>query len=254
MDSLAIIASLRPRLPSASKSAILPSATVLRTVSQSLPIESSHGWYGTLSESQGTALRDDSTIQVKAGAVAPVAAPVPTSSPSTPFSAVPTPPSFPQPGYTYSNYAQQYRSAYPYGAQQIPNASQGQPAVQSAYPPSFPTTSQSYAYNNWYQTYQPVAAGTASGTTSGRGTPQPTTGPSATFANYSASTPLTAPTPARVVANTIAGKLQPNGWSPASGAVSYATPTLPLHLRPAVAQSPNARTPVSAPTQAYGPG
>ncbi|THH11803.1 hypothetical protein EW145_g428 [Phellinidium pouzarii] len=251
MDSLTLITSMRPRLPNGSASAILPPASVLRALHQTLPSEPSQGWYGTLTGSRGLALRDDTTLHVKASSSnqAPAPVPAPTPAPQTPAPAYSS-------NYSYANYSQQYRnnpsqaytregqpgSYFPNGYSQGGSTPQTQ-KTQLPYQTQFSGGSQ-YPYASWFQGQS--AAGSGSGTPgpgSRKGTPQPAAAmpaiPATGYAPYSAA--VTSATPARAVANTVATKVQTNGWATPGTNVNsgYGAPTLPLHMRATDPVSPS---------------
>src|SRR5260370_9440357 len=72
-DSLVLLASLRPR-STGDSSSLIPPPEFLRKLHRRLPTEPSEGWSGTLPPSNLTALRDDTTLQIKPGVNIPVAA------------------------------------------------------------------------------------------------------------------------------------------------------------------------------------
>ena len=212
MDSLTLLASLRPRssVDVSGMAPIVPPPSILRKLHRTLPLAPSPGWYGTLPQARTTALRDDSTLKVRSGASAitaltaptvPTTITTPTPMTATPTTTVPTSTTSAYPGYSYSYSAtpqqptqQQYRptaSYAPYKPGQAPAyyqgaynphhaASQGQNGPQSYYGSQSygggATGQQPYAYTNWYN-YPPQVTG---GTSSGRGTPQPVAGGVAT--------------------------------------------------------------------------
>ena len=238
MNSLTLLASLRPRSSTASDPelathcSIIPPPPVVRALHATLPIGATQGWQGTLDESRKTALRDDTTVHVKAGA--PQVIPQPTTA-SQPYGA--------QGGYTQNS---QYRpqTNYPFHNAQT----QQRPPVQSQ------TPNQSSYYPNAYLQGQP------SGTV-----PQyQYTYPPASWYNYQAQTQSTqkpatvAPlygnymssmgTP-RAVGNTAKPQqAQQNGWAQGYGQ-SQAAAALPPHLRRAGTSTPGTQTP----TQPYSP-
>ncbi|KIM47948.1 hypothetical protein M413DRAFT_61963, partial [Hebeloma cylindrosporum] len=265
LDSLSLLASLRPRSSLEDHPAIIPPPSVLHKLHRTLALEPSPGWHGTLPPGRTTALRDDSTLKVRPGAATP--APVPAAAVAPAPAAVSATNTFGAYGYPYTqqqNYRPQQAAAYtPYKPGQAPSYYQGYvPAgshQQQAYynqqsygtgataqqPYGAATGQQPYsAYSTWYGQYNATAQG---GTNSGRGTPQPVvTTPAAvpntygTFFNAatSAGTPATptgvaARTPA--VANTVVG-------TPYAGT----TPTLPVHLRGSQAVTSN-----GGPLQSY---
>ena len=248
LDSLSLLASLRPRSSSEDHPAIIPPPSVLHKLHRTLALEPSPGWHGTLPAGRTTALRDDSTLKIRPGVVAPAPVPATPAAAAAAPTAVSATNTFGAYGYPYAqqqNYRPQQAAAYtPYKPGQAPSYYQGYlPAGQQAYynqqsygtgataqqPYGAATGQQPYsAYSTWYGQYN--AQG---GTNSGRGTPQPVVATPAavpttygTFFNTATST-VTPPTPSTrtpAVANTVVGN---------SAVPSYpgTTPTLPVHLR-----------------------
>lgn len=262
MESLAVLASLRPRSTAYTSEtpSLIPQASVLRKLYRTLPAAPSKGWHGTLSASRTTALRDDSTLKIKSGTTLPVANTVSTT-PITTTSATPT-----QTGYPYAyNYgtATQYRPpSYPafkggqsgyYAApaqqgqqQQQQNGNQSYYGVQSY---GAATSQQPYSAYTWYN-YPGAPNANASGSNSGPGTPQPGMVASSTYGNFFNGTnqaqgaaPAQPRTPA--VANTVLmnksyPQSQPQQGQGTWGTAAYPhaqsqgqqqVPTLPVHLR-----------------------
>ncbi|CAA7259997.1 unnamed protein product [Cyclocybe aegerita] len=257
LDSLTALSSLRPRSSTEERPGIIPPPTVLHKLHRTLALEPSPGWYGTLPSGRTTALRDDSTVKVRPGAVtAPPAASTPT--PTTPAPA-PTANTFG--GYAYAYAAQQQQgyhsqtSSYtPYKPGQttssfypnytLPAGSHQQGYyTQQAYtagatnqqPYGAATGQQPYGYS-WYSQYP----GVQSGAGSGRGTPQPivpapaTSAVATTYGSFFGATATAAAsgtTPASrtpAVANTVVA-------TPSASGTTYgqSVPTLPVHLRTA---------------------
>lgn len=241
-DSLVLLASLRPR-STGDSSSLIPSLEFLRKLHRSLPSEPSEGWFGTLPPSNLTALRDDTTLQIKAGVNIPVGAlpgagstalPSPTISTGT-TTAVANKPTA-QPNYAnfaYPNYpGNQFRGAYAYTPSSnpyYPNAysqSSGQPAQAQTQPghaaqPYIGQQQQYNSYGSWYN-YQQQAQGQQ---------PATPTSLAASYASFfnsqQAQQQQTAP---RAVANTVTPGKPAGSWT--------GTPTLPPHLRPAAATQP----------------
>jgi hypothetical protein len=226
---------------------LIPPLEILRKLHRSLPVEPSEGWLGTLPPSNLTALRDDTTLQIKAGVTIPIGAFSGTGSTTLPSPAVSTGntptaatiKSTTQANYTNFTYptygGNQYRGAYAYTPSTnpyYPNAyaqSSGQPAqTQGQSAQAYMGQQQQYnSYGSWYNYQQHQAQGQ-----------QPAT-PSSIAASYASffnsqqtQQQQTAP---RAVANTVtAGKA--GNWT--------ATPTLPPHLRLGVTtQLPGTPTP-----------
>ncbi|KAF9535753.1 hypothetical protein CPB83DRAFT_888429 [Crepidotus variabilis] len=254
LDSLTLLASLRPQSSSHDAAAIIPPPSVLHKLHRTLAIQPTPSWSGTLPPGRTTALRDDSTVKIRPSTVpaVPVATTGTPSNVATPSAATASASTLGHygysygtqqghrapaaaPGYTqykpstyYTNYNSQQQQGY-YGQQPYSNTSANQ--VYGA---------QYAAWMGYYQAQQ--AQQQASGGTSGRGTPLPPATPtaapsyssffgSAAATNLAAAaaafgTPLAARTPA--VANTVA---TPTSVTPYTQATPGMVPTLPLHLR-----------------------
>ncbi|KAI0761200.1 hypothetical protein BD413DRAFT_486479 [Trametes elegans] len=288
IDSLVILASLRPR-PSngdSDESPLVPPPSVLHKLQRTLPIDATEGWYGTLFEGRTTAFRDDTTVHVRASAVAAAAsskAATAAAAPSTPgpktTAPAPATASTPYTPYNYqSNYqGAQYRGGYgtyaPSGGNSTSSSyypNYGSTATAAAQPAAAQTGTASshypnaqygtagqgqYAYSSWYGGYQNPAAAT---TTPGRATPQPSATQPAGYGGYYPSTQQPAVAAGqRAVANTVASSAKPayqaGTWNGAAGAgtTGYAPPpTLPPHMRSAAA--PASPSPAPASTGGYG--
>ncbi|KAG5646076.1 hypothetical protein DXG03_004499 [Asterophora parasitica] len=170
MDSLAVLASLRPRtsssqslspFPSSTPTSILPPPHILHKLHRTLALEPTRGWYGTLpSSGTSTALRDDTTVR-KSSRSAPVPTPAPVPVP------VPTPQQQQQVPTTtapvYTGYG-----AYAYGAQQQQAQTQYRPATTTTTNGTAQTQQQPYQYTPQYYNYtaptqQVGAAGVGAG-------------------------------------------------------------------------------------------
>lgn len=198
VDSLTLLAALRPRTSDDDKS-IIPSPAALHALQRTLPLEGTTGWQGNLPATQAAALHDDSTVKLRTGVTAAPAVPAPVA--PTPTSTAPVAPnaanaasSFASYNYNYaaqqqahyrtptatatatpSTFAAGYRpaSTAPYYAQYQPQATTAQ---NNYYGAQAYTSQQPYsAYQTWFNATYPQAA-TLSGTTSGPGTPQPAAG------------------------------------------------------------------------------
>ncbi|KAF9569825.1 hypothetical protein CPC08DRAFT_652922 [Agrocybe pediades] len=245
LDSLSLLASLRPRSSSKDVPAIVPPPSVLHKLHRTLFIEPSPGWYGTLPSSRANALRDDSTVRVRAGAATP--APMPTTASPAPAPAANTFTTYP---YTYApqqGYRPQQAPTYtPYKPGQTTNFYQAY-QQQTYYAPTTYATGatnqqpygtvgqQQYAggYNgSWYGQYSTVQSGSGSG----RGTPQPTTAtaPAPNLAPtygsfFSATGAAASPSAAGSRTPAIANTVVPNASG--HGQTTGVTPTLPVHVR-----------------------
>ncbi|EGO02762.1 hypothetical protein SERLA73DRAFT_158542 [Serpula lacrymans var. lacrymans S7.3] len=243
LDSLVLLASLRPRSSTSEVAPLVPSASALRKLHRTLPTAAIQGWYGTLPPGRTSALRDDSTLYIKSGTTAPVTSAAPTPAPAPVAVAPPTTatPAQAYPGYAYSNFSTPFRGGYQYKpgqpsyypsayTAQVQGQNQQVPAGAPGYYPNQqynPAAGQHYSYSSWY--YQqpppptPLTAATGAAN-SGRGTPQPG-----------------AVAQQRAVANTVVtaatGKPpQQNAgvtWAASgnAGQPGYVAPTLPPHLR-----------------------
>lgn len=237
MDSLTLLASLRPRSSEdSSKPVIIPSSPVLRALHHAVHAQPMQGWYGTLVENRGAALHDDSTVHIRAMPSQPV------QPPATPVKAVAAPPyTTPAPAqqlnYAYSGFSQQYRGPYTYTPAGQTNAHYNG-NVGSTPAPSTPyaSTAQSqYPYAGWFTNYPP---GTPGASVPPPAASTPAASAPATYASY------TTPGATRAIANTVAV----NGWSKAGG---YAPPLPPhLQIRPSgpAPYAPSTPTPLSATT------
>ncbi|KAF9454967.1 hypothetical protein P691DRAFT_754093 [Macrolepiota fuliginosa MF-IS2] len=203
MDSLETLTTLRPRAANGDIISVVPPTSVLRKLLNTLALEPHPGWHGTLVSTRATALRDDSTVKVRASSAVPAAvstssSPAPTS--NTPVATAAAPTTTPYTGYTYAYQAQQQAQAYrpaatavgtttytpykPGATSYYQNYIQGAQQQQQYYGQQAygvgATGQQPYAaYSSWFahaQYSQAAAAATAAGTAStGRGTPQPAT-------------------------------------------------------------------------------
>ncbi|KAJ7226019.1 hypothetical protein GGX14DRAFT_512553 [Mycena pura] len=214
LDSLALLASLRPRSSAHSTAPLRPPPAVLHTLMQTLPRSAVPGWHGTLPASTGaatTALRDDATVKVRPGVPATAPAPAPVATPA------------PIPASTYPAYSGYYapQAAAAAGGQQLryPRAQQ-QGSGQQYYPQQTyaGATQMPYGYSatsGWYGAYGNVQTAGTSGAT-------PT--PSYVAPSVGAGS--------KAVANTVLGKAAVGGaWTPNAG--TQTPPVLPAHLRTA---------------------
>ncbi|KAF8505134.1 hypothetical protein BU17DRAFT_101214 [Hysterangium stoloniferum] len=193
---------------------------VLRALHATLPSAPAAGWQGTLDETRKTALRDDATVYVKAGA----------SQVSTqPITATPTTPAYATPGYPSG--AQYRPPIYPYQNSQTGKrpGTQTPTASQSTY---YPTPIYKAARRQWFN-YQP-STGQKAGATSSY------------YGSYSAQTSVS-----RAVGNTAKPqRAQQNGWAQGYGQ-NQTVATLPAHLRRAGPSTPGRSSPVPQPYAVY---
>ncbi|KAF8633915.1 hypothetical protein AX15_001101 [Amanita polypyramis BW_CC] len=257
LDSLTVLASLRPQSTAENISSIIPSPSVLRKLQRTLVRRPTRGWYGTLPLTKPTALRDDATVKVKPGGVVTAVA----TTTATPTTTTPGP-ATPYSGYSYAYGQQAYRpspatTSYtpykpgqyyqtPYLATATQQLGQQNYYGQQGYTGGA-TGQQPYAaYSTWYTQYNAPAAntnsGAASGSSSGRGTPQPAGSAGAavpsTYGSFfaSAGTPPPGTMHSPAVANTVlANKPGTSGaatWSAyAVGQQQNPMATFSSHLR-----------------------
>lgn len=225
---------------------------MLQKLERTLVRQPTQGWYGTLPSTKTTALRDDATVKVRPGGVAPVvtatnaAVVTTTPGPATPYA-----------GYSYAYGQQQYRpspaatytpykSGQYYQSPYLATATQQQTYYgQQAYAGGASGQQPYAAYSAWYTQYNAPAANSSSvapsGSSSGRGTPQPagTTGTAvpSTYGSFfaTAGTPPPGATRSPAVANTVlankSGAPGATAWGAyASGQPSPISP-FPGHLR-----------------------
>ncbi|KAJ3856826.1 hypothetical protein EV368DRAFT_31632 [Lentinula lateritia] len=223
LDSLTVLASLRPRSSKHEDAPLIPSPAILHALHRTLPLSPSPGWYGNLPPGRTTVIRDDNTMRVKPN-VPPPSTPVPTPTP-----AVSTTPAVPNSGYAGYSY-----SAYPgTPAAQQNQQNQYRPGTANTYmykPPAASGATSYYPNSYSYQHLYAQPGQTAYTPASGAGT----TAYSSWYTPYAPQNATTARPP--VVANTV---LKPGQWNASSSAASpysantpsTATPTLPSHLR-----------------------
>lgn len=263
MDSIATLASLRPRTSGEEGAPLIPSPAVLRKLHRSLALEPSAGWYGTLPASRATALHDDSTIKVKSPTIAPaIPASTPVPNTAAPSSQTPAPTGYP--GYTYNYGAtQQQQQAYRPAA---PTYAQYKPGQGNYYQPYIPATTQqsyysqqsyggtsnqqpygssggqTYQYGSWYNQYQPTqnaAAATTAGTKPGTPT---ATAPAASYnAFFTGGTAANGAPASRppAVGNTVSKAPVPQNAGTWSAPTYQAAASVPSHLRPAPSATPS---------------
>ncbi|KAG1749669.1 uncharacterized protein EDB91DRAFT_1108978 [Suillus paluster] len=199
LESLTLLASLRPRQSGSDDVPLIPSPATLHKLHRTLPVAPSQGWYGTLPTGRATALRDNSTLYIKSTATA-----VPSQTPNY--------------QYSYNYAAAGYRGGYQYKPGQTPSyypasyGTQGQTQAATQYYANqqyAASGQQQYAYSSWYQ-YQPPTQTAATGTTSGQVTPQTGAAAAATPAtiptSYAGFFSNTAQAGQRAVANTVTAK------------------------------------------------
>ncbi|KAK7468525.1 hypothetical protein VKT23_003029 [Stygiomarasmius scandens] len=254
MDSLTLLASLRPRSTTDDLSPLIPSPAALHLLHRTLPLSPSPGWHGNLPPTRSTALRDDSTIKVRPGTTIPAPTPV-TATPAA---------TNPYSGYQYSHYRTTTPSAAAATSSSTSSYIQYKPTQTSyyqgatAYAPQASTSQtpyyaqQPYGVAGWYNAYNPTGTtttatnGTGTGSGSGgRGTPQPgvaTPAPSYSsfFSNSLSSSLMGLRTPA--VGNTVLNNK--------TGTPTPTAPTLPAHLQ--TRQTPQNGTTVTSYYQNWG--
>ncbi|KAJ7480131.1 hypothetical protein B0H11DRAFT_1808616 [Mycena galericulata] len=224
LDSLTLLASLRPRSSAHPAAPLCPPPAVLHTLMNTLPRAAVHGWHGTL-PGRLPALRDDTTVKVRPG----VPAVAPTPVPATPV---------PGPTPTYAPYGTYYtpqtapRAApavagqYRYNSR-APQPVQGQGQGQQYYAQGYAGGSNQLPYGytataGWYGSYGAGAGGSAVGTpTAAAGTGTGSYGSFFTTGSGT-STPVAG---GKAVANTVLGKAGAGQWG------AQTPPVLPPHLR-----------------------
>ncbi|KAK7064691.1 hypothetical protein R3P38DRAFT_2676386, partial [Favolaschia claudopus] len=83
LSSLTLLGSLRPRSSAHPATPLIPPPAVLHTLHRTLPRAATPGWHGTLPARTSTALRDDTTVKIRAGVAAvPPPAPTPVAAPT----------------------------------------------------------------------------------------------------------------------------------------------------------------------------
>lgn len=123
LDTLVLLADLRPRGPDGDDSPLVPPPEVLHALQRTLPIDPGIGWKGTLEDKRQAALRDNNTVRVKVAGTAPAAAAASATKAAAAAAATPQP-YRPPPGFPFPP-----PSAY------YPNAQFQTPAAAGAYPP-----------------------------------------------------------------------------------------------------------------------
>ena len=203
LDSLALLASLRPRSSAEDAPSLVPPPAILHKLHRSLATEATPGWHGTLPPARSTALRDDATVKVRPGAVT-----APTAATSAAGGSQPAAPSaantFGAYGYSYGR-AQPAAAYTPYKPGQAPAyyqsygfygqqaygtaaaaavaaaAAAGAATGQTPYGSGAATAQQAYTpYGGYYSQYQPAGSYSTffsqtqqqqTGSTSGSATP-----------------------------------------------------------------------------------
>ncbi|KAJ7102439.1 hypothetical protein B0H15DRAFT_898690 [Mycena belliarum] len=232
LDSLTLLASLRPRSSAHPAAPLVPPPPVLHTLMQTLPRAAVPGWHGTLA-ARAPALRDDATVKVRPGvaATAPASAPVPTPAPGTPAGQPYGYPAYYTTAASRATPGLQHR----YNSRQVPPTQQQQQQAQAQYyaPAAYAGTNQ-LPYGGgytptagWYGAYGAAAASAYTGV-QGQGQPQtPAQGQSyGTFFAGGAGSGTSTPVAGKAVANTVLGKAAGVQW-----AVMQTPPVLPAHLR-----------------------
>ncbi|KZW02151.1 hypothetical protein EXIGLDRAFT_829698 [Exidia glandulosa HHB12029] len=99
LDTLALLAELRPRGPDSDDSPLMPAPEVLHALQRTLPIDAGISWKGTLDEKRLATLRDNNTVRVKVAGTSTTTAATPgvATKAATP-AATPQPYRMPYPG------------------------------------------------------------------------------------------------------------------------------------------------------------
>jgi hypothetical protein len=196
LDSLVLLTSLRPRVSGSESSApppLIPPSSMLHRLHQTLPIKPSKGWYGSLPSANPIALRDDTTLRVRPGAIIPQPYVAATTAPGTAVVPTQTTPGLAPTNATAAAAAAATAAgyaAYPYGAyspatyQSLYAAAGYKPPAAGTYPAGAYNPSQYYA-----QYTAAAAARQQQGQQPGPVTP-------GGINNATTSTPATATTPA----------------------------------------------------------
>ncbi|KAK7040631.1 hypothetical protein R3P38DRAFT_2769158 [Favolaschia claudopus] len=242
LDSLTLLASLRPRSSAHPATPLIPPPAVLHTLHRTLPRAATPGWRGTLParSAPATALRDDTTVKVRAGVAAapPAPAPTPVAPVSAPTTATGYYPHFYQTQQAQAQQTQTPRPS-PMPLQQQQSQSQSQQPYQQPLQYRFNSAQRQPGYFPANQTPYGYAAATGAwpyGGAYGHGSVTPGTqtvpyGSAVFSANTSgASTPVPM---GKAVANTVAGVGKGVvGAQGQWGGASYGGGTpLPPHLR-----------------------
>ena len=243
MDSLTLLASLRPRVDAGSVSVIVPPVSSLRSLQRQLPMDASPGWHGTLSDDKPFALRDDTTLNVQN--VPAVAARTPATTPAAGV----VPPA--TPSYTsanYANFSQNYRTTY--------SAQPNTPYAQNTSTPAPQRTQTQGTYQFNPSAYAQWLAQTQSGSASQAGTPARLSTPQMQPSGSTAYFPFNNQagfgnnTPTKAVANTIVSRLQAAvGMTPSisGGGTVNGGLAVPAHMR----QQASAGSPLAYSTSGF---
>ncbi|KAF7340100.1 hypothetical protein MVEN_01928100 [Mycena venus] len=247
LNSLTLLASLRPRSSVHPAAPLVPPPAVLHALQCSLPRAPTSGWNGTLlpltsvpanapaaGRPAATALRDDSTVKVRPGVPAAPPPPPPAPTPRAERGQAATP----RPGpAAVQGQGGQYR--YNTGARTpLQPQQQGYYAAGNQVP-------YGYTAGGWYGSYG-SATPTAAGTQVQAYAPAQTQGYGTFAAGSGTSTPV-----GKAVANTVLGKSVGMGQGAGQGQWAYSAagtgtqtpPVLPAHLRSAAAGGGSFHTP-----------
>ncbi|KAG6814447.1 hypothetical protein H0H92_007451 [Tricholoma furcatifolium] len=146
LETLTVLASLRPRT-SKSPNSIVPPPGILHKLHRTLAVEAMPGWHGTLPATRPAALADDTTFKKSSRVIVPAPTPTPAApAPVAPVTAT-APVAMPYSGYTYA-----------YGQQ-----GQGQPYRPASASTTAGVNGQTTPYGQYAQYYGYAAAAAAAG-------------------------------------------------------------------------------------------
>jgi hypothetical protein len=216
MDSLTLLASLRPR-SSDDSCTLIPPSSVLHSLHRTIPPHPKPGWRGSIPTGRTEGFRDNGTIKIRAGTAPSAPAVVPPAATAT-TSTAPAPTVAPYGAYTYAYAAPATQTPYrgsstttptPYAMQYKPTGTSSY--YQNAYTAPATTQGQSSYFSGatgqqpyWYGNFT-AATGSATPQSTTTTVTMPTT--YGTFFNSgAASVGVSTPTRTPAVANTVIGK------------------------------------------------
>ncbi|KAJ7456473.1 hypothetical protein FB451DRAFT_1353841 [Mycena latifolia] len=215
LDSLTLLASLRPRSSAHPAAPLCPPPATL-------PRAAVPGWHGTLPARTSTALRDDSTVKVRPGAPATAPAPAPAAAPATPAAGQPYYANY----YTPAGASRGAPGMHRYNSRQPAQGQQQQQQTQQYYAQPYAGSNQ-LPYSGypsaagWYGAYGAAGAGAFK-----LQTPVPVQAQQSYGSFFAAGSGASTPVAGKAVANTVLGK----AWA-AGSAGTQTPPVLPAHLR-----------------------